>query len=68
MARRKSKVVETVSTIKPTVKYALIQNITFGDLCYKDFNLKTNEIKSVVYTQQIKDYAGKKLIKIIKIY
>lgn len=68
MARRKSKVVAPVSAIKPTVKYALIQNITFGDLCYKDFSLKTNEIKTVVYTQQIKDYAGKKLIKIIKIY
>jgi len=68
MVRRKSKVVESVSTIQPTVKQALIQNITFGDLCYKDFNLKTNEIKVVAYTKQVKEYAGKKLIRIIKIY
>lgn len=68
MARRKSKTVEKVAVIKPTVKQALIQNITFGDLCYKDFYLKTNEVKTVVYTKEIKDYAGKKLIRILKIY
>lgn len=68
MARRKSKTVEKVAAIKPTVKQALIQNITFGDLCYKDFYLKTNEVKTVVYTKEIKDYAGKKLIRILKIY
>lgn len=68
MARRKSKVVESVSTIQPTVKYALIKNITFGILSNKDFYLGVNETKSVVYTKQIKDYAGKKLIKILKIY
>lgn len=68
MARRKSKTVEKVAVIKPTVKQALIQNITFGDLCNKEFSLRTNEVKTVVYTQRIKDYAGKKLIKILKIY
>ena len=67
MARRK-KVVETVSVIRPTVKQALIQNITFGDLCDTNFSLKTNEVKTVEYTKQIKDYAGKKLIRILKIY
>lgn len=68
MARKKSKAVEIVSVVKPTVKQALIQNITFGDLCYKGFSLKTNEVKTVEYTKQIKDYAGKKLIRIIKIF
>ena len=68
MARRKSKAVEKPTIVKPTVKQALIQNITFGDLCYKDFYLKTNEVKTVVYTKEIKDYAGKKLIRILKIY
>jgi len=67
MARRK-KVVETVSVIRPTVKQALIQNITFGDLCDANFSLRTNEVKTVEYTKQIKDYAGKKLIRIIKIF
>lgn len=68
MARRKSKIIEPVSIIKPTVKQALIQNITFGDLCNEDFSLRVNEVKTVVYTKKVKDYAGKKLIKIIKIF
>lgn len=68
MAINKNTVVKTASKIQPVVKQALIQNITFGDLCYKGFYLKTNEIKAVPYTKQVKEYAGKKLIRIIKIY
>ena len=59
---------KSVKQIKPVTKKALIKNITFGVLSDKGFYLGVNETKVVEYTQQVKDYAGKKLIKILKIY
>ena len=60
--------IERDGTIKPVVKHALIKNITFGVLSGKDLYLGVNETKVVEYTKTIKDYAGRKLIKILKIY
>lgn len=65
---RKTESSKQTKKVKPVVKHALIKNITFGVLSYKDFYLGINETKAVVYTDVIKNYAGKKLIKILKIY
>lgn len=65
---RRVEPVRRVSTIKPVVKHALIRNIAFGVLSNDEFYLGVNETKVVEYTKTIKDYAGKKLIKILKIY
>lgn len=65
---RKAESVKQSKKIKPVVKQALIKNITFGVLSCKEFYLGVNESKVVTYTKTVKDYAGKKLIKILKIY
>ena len=54
--------------IQASVKQALIKNITFGILNCREFCLNVNESKVVNYTELVKNYAGKKLIKILKIY
>lgn len=65
---RKTESSKQTKKIKPTVKHALIKNLTFGVLSYKGFYLGVNETKVVEYTDVIKNYAGKKLIKVLKIY
>lgn len=65
---RKVEPIKRTEPIKPIVKKALVKNITFGVLSSKDFYLGVNESRVVEYTKTIKDYAGRKLIKILKIY
>jgi len=65
---RKAEPIRRVETRKPVVKYASIRNITFGVLSSDEFYLGVNETKTVEYTKTVKNYAGKKLIKILKIY
>lgn len=65
---RKAEAVKQVKKIKPVVKQALIKNIAFGVVSCAEFYLGVNESKVVEYTKLVKDYAGKKLIKILKIY
>ena len=60
--------VVTVTPIVSTVKSAVIQNNTCGNLNFPDLQLMVGEIKTVAYTKRVKNYAGAKLIKVIKIF
>ena len=47
--------------------YAVIQNMTVGELVVPEFTLRLGEVAQVRYTTMLQEYVARKLIKIIKI-
>lgn len=69
MARKSNKTVQATPVVQSQpVKKALVKNLTWGTLTLPEGTLGKGETKEINYSRKLRDYAGKGLIKILKIY
>ena len=69
MARKSNKTVQTpVQVATQPTKKALVKNLVWGKLSLPEGILEKGATAEIEYSRKLRDYAGKGLIKIIKIY
>lgn len=60
--------VEYEDTLKEKMNmFAVIQNVSVGEIIVPEFKLRLGEVAKVPYTTRLQEYVARKLIKIIKI-
>ena len=69
MARKTNKTVQApVQVATQPTKKALVKNLVWGKLSLPEGILEKGATAEIKYSRKLRDYAGKGLIKIIKIY